>query len=46
MRSIDELATGTCTLAGHITAAAHRFLALVDPAMPRTFQRKRSQWVA
>ena len=29
MRSIDELATEICTLAGHINAANHRFLVLV-----------------
>jgi hypothetical protein len=29
MRSVDELATEICTLAGHINAANHRFLVLV-----------------
>ena len=29
MRSIDELATEICTLAGHINAANHRFLVLI-----------------
>jgi hypothetical protein len=29
MRSIDELATEICTLAGHINAANHRFLQLI-----------------
>ncbi len=29
MRSIDELATGICTLAGHINAANHRLLVLI-----------------
>ena len=29
MRSIDELATEICTLAGHINAANHRFLTLI-----------------
>jgi hypothetical protein len=29
MRSIDELATEICTLAGHINAANHQFLTLI-----------------
>lgn len=29
MRSIDELATEICTLAGHINAANHRLLQLI-----------------
>jgi hypothetical protein len=29
MRSIDDLATEICTLAGHINAANHRFLVLI-----------------
>src|SRR5688572_20503549 len=40
MRSIDELATEICTLAGHINAANHRFLTLIAE-----FDR-RSGWAA
>jgi hypothetical protein len=36
MRSIDELATEICTLAGHINAANHRFLVLVAEFDRRT----------
>jgi hypothetical protein len=36
MRSIDELATEICTLAGHINAANHRFLQLIAEFDRRT----------
>ena len=36
MRSIDELATEICTLAGHINAANHRFLVLIAEFDRRT----------
>ena len=36
MRSIDALATEICTLAGHINAANHRFLALIAEFDRRT----------
>lgn len=32
MRSLDELATEICTLAGHINASNHRFLTLIAGA--------------
>ena len=36
MRSIDELSSEICTLAGHINAAAHRFLTLIAEFDRRT----------
>src|SRR6188508_1452826 len=36
MRPIDELAAEICTLAGHINAAAHRFLMLIAEFDRRT----------
>ncbi len=34
MRSIDELASEICTLAGHINAANHRWLMLIAEFEP------------